>query len=320
MRYASVVRSVRAVLAQYPEMRLTLRQIYYRLIDAGGGIYRATTGQTLPNRLSTYQGLSRNLVQARKVGDVPWDAIEDRTRSTLGGFLMPIPFSLRLRRLASKGDFSPEKVFREYYDFLSDLGSRYELPRTWGQPFYVQAWVEKQALAAIFSQVTDAEGVDLAVCRGYPSATFLKESAEELLDVEGRDLVVLYFGDFDPSGADIERYVRETLEEFNVEVEFRRVAITRQQIEEYRIPPAPAKRSDARYESFVAREGVAWQVELDAIEPRTLQGIIRDSLRAYVDAGATRRRSREQRERREKIQGWLDEAFNDEFTPPEVEE
>lgn len=289
---ALVVERVKSIVAEYAGMRLTLRQIFYRLVAA----------QVIENTKSNYQSLSKILVEARKARKIPYAAIEDRTRSMHKGH---------------GSDLSATEHFNSFWEYVTNMDKRYTMPKWWGQPKRVQVWLEKQALQALFEQVTDAEGVDLAVCKGYPSLTFLWEAARSLRGLK-EQIEIVYFGDFDPSGMDIERFVGQTLQDdFGIEVNVTRISITRDQIDEFNIPPAPAKPTDARLAGFVAEHGVAWQVELDAIEPRTLQGIIRDSIQAHFDVDAGARRDEELATRRARISRWLDEALNPEFEPPQ---
>ncbi len=151
------------------------------------------------------------------------------------------------------------------------------------------------------------------------------ELSERISDRLGQDaveeVVGIYFGDYDPSGADIERAVGESLDtDFGSYMNIERVAITREQIARYNIPPAPAKRTDSRTAGFVAREGVAWQVELDAIEPRTLQGIIRSAILAHYDPDVKQERDEELERRRAKIRRWIEESVDMEYQAEDGEE
>src|ERR687887_2515576 len=65
-----IVRRVQEILKQYPGMRPTLRQIYYRLVAS----------QQIKNSKSSYNRLSAILSQAREEGHIDPDAIEDRVR------------------------------------------------------------------------------------------------------------------------------------------------------------------------------------------------------------------------------------------------
>ena len=99
-----------------------------------------------------------------------------------------------------------------------------------------------------------------------------------------------------------------------------RVAITHDQITEYDIPPAPDKKSDSRHRAFVEREGVDWQVELDAIEPRVLQGMIRESISAFFDDAIGKERNEELKRRKELMSDWVSRCLNPDFTPPGSED
>jgi len=74
MQYQETVRLVNKILSEYT-IKLTLRQIYYRLVADYG----------LPNKRASYNALSTQLVKAREHGHVNEDRIEDRTRTFLGG-------------------------------------------------------------------------------------------------------------------------------------------------------------------------------------------------------------------------------------------
>jgi len=57
------------------------------------------------------------------------------------------------------------------------------------------------------------------------------------------------------------------------------------QVEEYHLPPNPAKMTDARAKGYVEEHGdESW--ELDALDPATLTGLIRDAVESYRDKDA----------------------------------
>jgi hypothetical protein len=291
-RRDDLVTRVRAIIAEYSGMRLTLRQIYYRLVAA----------QVFPNRISSYKGLSDVLARAREDRQIPWNAIEDRTREMHEGH---------------GEDRTAGEHFRLFWNYVKDMDTRYEMPKWWKQPKRVFCVLEKEALFEVFRQITDAEGVDLIPLRGYSSVTLLHDFANRMRMENGTDLQVLYFGDYDPSGTDIERVCEEKLREYGADFDIIRVAITREQIDEFDIPPAPAKDTDSRTVGFEAEHGEAIQVELDAIEPRALQGIIRDAIRQEWDEDAGAERDEELQRRRDRIRDWLDDAVNPDFETPE---
>src|SRR5437879_10188225 len=88
------------------------------------------------------------------------------------------------------------------------------------QPVYLEVWLEKDALSGIFEDVLKPYGVTLNVGRGFDGWTSIKDASERFLDKsENVPVTVLYFGDFDPSGEDMVRSLRERLDFFGSDPE-----------------------------------------------------------------------------------------------------
>ncbi|MCK9602555.1 MAG: hypothetical protein M0R06_26140 [Sphaerochaeta sp.] len=298
-RADDMVKEVVSIIQQYGGVKLTVRQIYYRLVAK----------QVLVNRLSSYQYLVKLLVSARKEGKIEYTDIEDRTRTV---HLPP-----------NDTIWMPGEKFNTYLDYIKKLDESYTLPKWYGQPVRPIVIVEKQALQSVFQNITDLEEVELIVNRGYPSLTLMYELSKRLEEVQDREDMdvkwkLIYYGDYDPSGIDIERHVGETLaNDFDVKFDIYREAITRKQIADYNIPPAPAKTTDSRYQRMLEETGEAMQVELDAIEPNLLQDMIRQSIRQFYSADANRERNYLINNRRKMMKRWVEEAFNPDFEKPD---
>lgn len=251
-----LIDKVREIISQY-RTRLTLRQIYYRLIAA----------LVIPNTMNEYKRLSKVLVRARMEGQIPFDAIEDRSRHFFGGDYQQV---------------ESEQHFESFLEGFLHCDERYYRPFWEGQPEYVEVWLEKEALASLFYEITKKLKVILAPSKGYSSLTYLHEAAKRLVSIHSRDLSILYFGDFDPSGLDIQRDIRERLVRLGVDVNVRRIAITKDQIAKYEIPPMPAKQSDSRSANHISQHGDV-AVELDALDPPVLQGLIEQAILEHLD-------------------------------------
>lgn len=151
-----------------------------------------------------------------------------------------------------------------------------------GQEYFPEIWIEKDALRGFFEPFARRYRINLVVCRGYPSVTRLREAKEQRHVPENVRYIILYFGDFDPSGEDIFRWINEELEPYNIEVI--KVALTREQVIQYRLPPMIPKSRDPRYRRHVERYGEI-AVELDALHPAVLRDIIRRAILQYMDVG-----------------------------------
>jgi hypothetical protein len=70
-----------------------------------------------------------------------------------------------------------------------------------------------------------------------------------------------------------------------IEVDVRKVALTTPQVRSYNPPPNPAKVSDSRAASYIAKHGpYSWEV--DALPPEELQSLIRQAFESVVDDDA----------------------------------
>lgn len=237
-------------------IRPTLRQVYYRLV----------AGNVIPNTAGAYKQLSRHLVEVRQRGLVPWDGLADRSRYT--------------RYYHPLGPKDPEEAIREALEQAEyGLGTD-----PWAaMKRHVEIWLEKDALAQLIDEVTGKFYVKLAVNRGYASWTFLWEGARDLRQLnDGDDVILLYLGDHDPSGLDIQRFLNDALQHFGIDVKFERVALTYDQVLDFHLPPNPTKKADSRAKSYAERYGDrCW--ELDALEPKELQRIVRDAIVRNID-------------------------------------
>lgn len=238
---------------------LTLRQVFYQLV--GQGI-------CLNNR-SQYQGLSQLLTQARIIGEIEWDCIEDRARRyiDLTGYMNGPRFI----------ESEAENVLNNYTRNLQQT-----------QENYIEIFVEKDALATLFRKVAERYCISVTTCRGYISADFVNKYKRRTMQNADRRPVVLYFGDFDPSGLNMsESLESRMLNDFDIPVNFIRPALNVEQIEKYNLPHVDAdlKRGDSRAAKHVEKYGFL-AVELDALKPPDLSDIIHRAIQKQLNIDA----------------------------------
>lgn len=242
----------RAVLAvHHPQ---TVRQCYYQLVSR----------QVLENNRGQYQAVSKLLVEARRTGAIPWEWIEDRNR--------------RPRHVS---------MWEGLADFAEVARRSYRRDVWATQPAYVEVWLEKDALSGIFEDALDPYGVTLQVGRGFDGWDSIHNAAQRYRrrSSGGQAVTVLYFGDFDPSGEDMVRSLRERLAECGARPELVKCALTPADLARYDLPPDFAKPSDSRTAKFVAQHGNV-SVELDALPLDVLRDRLVDEVDARMDAGA----------------------------------
>jgi hypothetical protein len=119
-----------------------------------------------------------------------------------------------------------------------------------------------------------------------------------LLEIErsGKEIHVLYFGDFDPSGDDMDDHLDNALRYFGLEeIDFQRIVVTEEQIEEFNLPLMPKSEEtidkvnhDTRKDRFIKKYGNLYVVELDAllaIAPDEFKTIVQGSVDQFFDQG-----------------------------------
>ena len=160
----------------------------------------------------------------------------------------------------------------------------FRLPRRENQPLYVELWTEKDALTSVLLPICEEYHIPLVVNKGYSSASAMYQASRTIREAvgNGQEAVIIYVGDHDPSGIDMDRDIRERLEEFGAAVIVRPIALTMAQVREMNPPPNPAKITDPRAAKYIERHGnISWEV--DAIPPETLHDLVRDEIEACTN-------------------------------------
>ena len=253
-RSRSEMASIRAAILQVVEENapMTVRQVFYQLVSLG--VIDKSEGE--------YKGtVVRLLTDLRISGELPFESIADNTR------WMRKP-----------------RTFSSLEEALRNTATTYRRAAWDNQPSYVEVWLEKDALAGVVYEETETWDVPLMVTRGYPSVSYLHAAAETIQECE-KAAYLYYLGDHDPSGVDIPRNVEARLREFAplAEIHFVRLAVTREQIAEFRLPTRPTKASDVRSRGFVGES-----VEVDAIAPAQLRALVRKAIEQHVNKRALR--------------------------------
>ena len=249
---------------------LTLRQLYYQFVAR----------DHLENSERSYKRLGGLVNDGRMAGLIDWRAIVDRTRNVV---------------FQSHWD-SPQ-------DILASCANSFAVDKWEGQPYRVEVWIEKEALAGVLQSVCPELDVPYFSCRGYVSQSEQWRAAMRMRGYKnaGQNPYIIHLGDHDPSGIDMTRDIRVRLKTFGCDVEVNRIALNMPQIEEHQPPPNPAKTVDPRFANYSARYGdESW--ELDALNPQLLARLVSDAVLAVRDEKIWEEREAEEEEHRAILQ------------------
>jgi hypothetical protein len=250
--WARVLDHARKIVESY-DTGVTLRQLFYRLVADG----------TLPNLITQYHHLSEHTARARRESGFP--GLLDRT---------------------SRIEQWP--VFSSPAEAVENMQDTYRRDRTEGQPWTIYLGVEKAGMSEqLNAWFTDPLGIPHVALGGYASQTLCDQVRRDVED-QGRPAVLIYAGDHDPTGEDIDRDFTGRTGCWDEVV---RVALSRGQVEQYGLPEnsspevAAKLESDPRAGAFLARHGDLVQFEVDALGPASLRKMYRRAIGRYWDDG-----------------------------------
>lgn len=277
-----VIEEVKNIIAYFAteDIKPTLRALFYRLVSKG----------ILPNTGSYYGSLSRNLVEARQNGTIPFDALTDGNRYNIDNFgdaclqtgdieYAKSGYQQKLKTL-NLGNIVSEYFNYEYLQLKAPTNS------FWAeQPIIPEIWIEKDAIAAIIAKWTADLHVTIRIMKGYDSWTHLYTSIENVKDVlESHDKVcILYLGDLDPSGVDMDRHIKEAIDHFGMSdyIDVRRIALVEKQVDQYGLPPRmTVKVGDTRAKKYSSD----YNTEVDAflsMAPNAFKALIRSTVQKF---------------------------------------
>jgi hypothetical protein len=253
----------------------TVRAVYYKLYSMGA----------IPeNSIKMYKGLDRMLTDVRMEQEDPIvapDTFADDSR--------PDPDRIDME--------TPQEFAEDWADTIENAHLQYKAPRWYKQPKYVEVWIEKQAMYSTFESILSDKQVVIQSGKGFNSLTALYRACMRLIRVrmyEGRGIVILYFGDLDPSGDSMDDDIRRRLRAFGLySFELIRVGVKREHVQEYDLPADPdedtaerLRKNDSRTLRFVNKYGRLYAIELDALagkEPEAFSSLVRDAVDEHFD-------------------------------------
>jgi len=231
------------------EQPLTLRGLFYRVVSVGA---LPSTDQ------KHYTRLGRLLTRLREARVIPFGWIVDNLRNT-----------------------EKPSSWTGLNDFVDTVRDSYRKDFWSSLPEYVHVFCEKDAIAGTLSPVTREFDVPLSPIRGYVSLSYANEIAEQWSRID-KPIFAYYVGDFDPSGFDLERDLKDKLGRYS-ESDFTwcRLGVNAEDFNEFDLISLTPKKTDRRCQSFIDKHGTQC-TELDAIPANALRQRIREAIEAHI--------------------------------------
>ena len=199
------------------------------------------------------------MTRARRAELIAWEAIRDdgTTRTDAKGYIDMNSFLKTV--IYSAGQYIRNKQER--------------------QPTRILILVEAAGMVPQIVKAVGIYGLSVISSSGFDSLTMKYELAQDIMN-DDRPTVVFHIGDLDPSGVCIFDSIQADVEAFvgnEQELQFKRIALTPEQVSLYDLPTAPPKTTDKR------GEGMCETCQAEALPPDTLAMIVKNEVMQYYD-------------------------------------
>ncbi|MDY0237196.1 MAG: hypothetical protein RBR71_14320 [Gudongella sp.] len=269
-----------------------LRRIHYQLVSQEDP--RKHNGKPYENTENDWAYLCNAGKYARYLGLVDPEAFVDRRNPDphvfreYDEFCEPPSFGI---------DFPPWEMPNLNVDLVGDLDWSLPafVPRGYEysdslQPYHIEVWVEKSTMNDVLVPLCERYGVNLVTGLGFMSITSVIDLLKRINEMQ-KPCRIFYISDFDPAGdgmpTAVARQIEYWLETYApaADIKLTPIVLTRDQVEQYRLPRTPVKDSDRRKNNFEERYGEG-AVELDALEalyPGKLARIVKENIMCFWD-------------------------------------
>jgi hypothetical protein len=232
-------------------------------ITVRGVCYALFTRQLIPSmQVKNTQRISRIMTTMREDGALDWTLIVDGSRAV-----------------------ERSNTWRDPSAIIQAAVRGYRRDNWQDQSTIVEVWSEKSTVQGVLAPVFDELGVTFRVMKGFGSFTSVKQAATDAITnwVNAQKTVVLYIGDWDPSGlymSDVDLPGR--LHRYRGSQDIKRIAILKADTTDLPHFEVETKKGDSRHDWFVERYGRrCW--ELDAMDPNALRDRVRNEIEAHID-------------------------------------
>jgi hypothetical protein len=252
----ALLEQVQEILDEYEDhLPLTVRQIFYRLVGAYG--YEKTE--------RAYGRLVDHLGNARRGRMIPFGVIRDDG-------------------VTGTTDVKYANI-EAFHDETAKRARGYRRDRQALQPAYLELFCEAAGMVRQLERVAHPYSVSVWSGSGFDSLTAKYQVALRALERE-RPTILLHVGDYDPSGESIFASMTEDAAAFveadhviqTLQIEAVRVALTAEQVAEYKLPTAPPKQEDSR-----SRYWTGETCQLEALAPDVLAEIVKQAIVDRLD-------------------------------------
>lgn len=250
----------------------TLRTIFYSLVFFN----------VIPNTHNYYKYLTKYTKQARLNGELPIDCFADQN--------LPI-ITNSLNEFGNAKEYLQKIV--NYLEAVSSTHSIQEEDKcnNKNNNSYndIEVWIEKNTQSFTFHNLLKNYAINIISNKGIDTTSFINKNINRLKQSlkDNKKVHIRYFGNFDLFSDNIDTTIKNNIQAFNLNIDFKKIAITEDQMRKYHLPENPNPEiirkldNNLRKDFFISKYGRLFQIELESLQayaPERFKNIILESV------------------------------------------
>lgn len=254
----------------------TLKTIFYSLVFLN----------VIPNSHNYYKYLSKYTKQARISGELPIDCFADQNFPRI---------SNSLNEFGNAKEYVQKIV--NYFEGISATSSiqEYQFNNKDNKSYNdIEIWVEKNTLSFTFHNILKNHGINIVSNKGIDTPRFINKNLNRLKQSlkDNKKVYIRYFGNFDLFSDNIDTTIKNNIQAFNLNIDFKKIAIIEDQMRKFHLPENPNPEiirkldKNLRKDCFISKYGRLFQIELESLQayaPERFKNIIIESVNTILN-------------------------------------
>lgn len=249
----------------------TLKTIFYSLVFLN----------IIPNSYNYYKYLGKYANHARINGDLPIGCFPEqelpRITNSYTEFVNAKEYIQKIVNYLEETSANPSI---QDYKFSNKSNHIYN---------NIEIWVEKNALSFTLHNLLKNSGVKIISNKRANNLEFINKNIKRIKCSfkDDKKIYILYFGNFDLFNNNIDKIINNTLMDFNLNIDFNRIAVTENQMRKFHLPENPnpeiIRKLDSNFgkDYFIRKYGRLFQIELESFQayaPEKFKNIVIESV------------------------------------------
>lgn len=234
----------------------TLKTIFYSLVILN----------IIPNSYSYYKYLSKYTNHARVRGELPISCFPEqdlpKITNSYNEFVDAKQYIQKIVNYLEETSLNPSI---QDYHFNNKSDHLYN---------DIEIWVENNGISFTLHNLLNNSGIKIISNKRTNNLGFINKNIKRLKYSlkEDKKITILYFANFDLFNTDIDKMINNTLINFNLNIDFKKIAITENQMRNFHLPENPNPEiirkldSNLRKEYFIRKYGRIFQIELETLQ------------------------------------------------------